>query len=174
MRVAAVLAALVWSAYAVGQPAVVYKSVDDQGVVSFSDLPPQDTTAVEQLEIVAPSPHSTDEYQRNLEAMRETTDRMAEDRRAREKHRAEMRELAARTDAYRAAAEPPPAPVDRYLPTYTAGSYWPGYRPGHPPWRPGIGPVPGHPVVRPPIQPPPQGQRPSQGNAQLMRPITTR
>jgi hypothetical protein len=137
-------------------------------VVSFSDVPPESSEGVEQYEIDTPPSQPTDEYVQNLEAMRETTDRMAEDRRAREKHRAEMRELAARTEAYQAAPEPQVVEVERYLPGYPGVNYRPGYRPGHPPWRPG------HPVVRPPVQTPPSAARPTQGNAQLMRPITTR
>lgn len=174
MRVAMSLIALFIPALALGQPSVVYKTIDEQGVVSFSDVPPEGGEEVEQYEIEAPPAQPTDEYVQNLEAMRETTDRMAEDRRAREKHRAEMRELAARTEAYQAAPEPQVVEVERYVPGYPGAYYRPGYRPGHPPWRPGHGPVPGHPVIRPPVQAPPPAARPTQGNAQLMRPITNR
>ena len=158
------------------ESAVVYKSVDEQGVVSFSDVPPENSSAVEQLEINAPQANSTGEYLENLEAMRETTDRMAEDRRAREKHRAEMRELAARTEAYEAASRPQVVEVNRYVPGYSSGYYRHGYRPGHPPWRPGHGPKPEHPIIRPPVQPIPQPlpSRPTDGNSQLMRPILSR
>lgn len=174
MRVAFSLIALLTPTLVLAEPPVVYKTVDEQGVVSFSDVPPEGDVAVEQYEVNAPPPQPTGEYLQNLEAMRETTDRMAEDRRAREKHRAEMRELAARTEAHQAAAEPRVVEVDRYLPGYVGGYQRPGYRPGHPPWRPGYGPRPQPPIVRPPVQPLPESTRPTQGNAQLMRPITTR
>ena len=94
MRVLVVPLVFLIPALAMAESAVVYKSVDEQGVVSFSDVPPENSGAVEQLEINATQANSTGEYLENFEAMRETTDRMAEDRRAREKHRAEMRELA--------------------------------------------------------------------------------
>jgi hypothetical protein len=174
MRAALFLIALFTPALALAEPSVVYKTVDEEGVVSFSDTPPKDGAAVERYEVNVPPPQPTGEYLENLEAMRETTDRMAEDRRAREKHRAELRELAARTEAHQAAAEPQVIEVNRYLPDYVGGYHRPAYRPGYPPWRPGYGPKPDHPIVRPPMQTLPEATRPTQGNSQLMRPITTR
>lgn len=170
MRITLVLVSLFLSSLAQGEPSVVYKTVDEQGVVSFSDVPPEGGAASEEVEVHAPAPQPTGEYLENLEAMRETTDRMAEDRRAREKHRAEMRELAARTEAQRAAAEPQVIEVERYLPSYGGGYY----RPGMPPWRPGHRPRPEPPIVRPPVQVPAEPTRPTEGNSQLMRPILTR
>ncbi len=161
MRIAPAFISLFLSSLALGEPSVVYKTVDEQGVVSFSDVPPDGGTSVEQVEVHAPAPQPTGEYLENLEAMRETTDRMAEDRRAREKHRAEMRELAARTEAHRAASEPQVVQVERYLPSYGGGYY----RPGMPPWRPGHGPRPQPPIIRPPVQLPQEPTRPTDGNS---------
>jgi len=152
----------------------VYKTVDEGGVVSFSDTPPTGVAEaeVEQLEIQAPAAQPGDEYRQNLEAMRETTDRMAEDRRAREKHRAEMRELQARTEAHQ---QPPPGPTQdfsSYSRVWGGGAY---YRPGYPPWRPGHRPRPEPPIVRPPLYPAHPGvSRPTDNNSQLMRPILSR
>jgi Domain of unknown function (DUF4124) len=164
---------LMFSPLVLGQQATVYKTVDEQGVVSFSDTPPADAADAEKLQIDTPVPQPTGEYEKNLEAMRETTDRMAEDRRAREKHRAEMRELAARSGSQGQAAQP--AQYDHYLPSYSYSSSG-HYRPGRPPWRPGYRPKPEHPIARPPHRPVqrPEHTRPTQGNAQLMRPITGR
>ena len=73
----------------------VYKTVDDKGVVSFSDIPPEGDPEVESFQIATPPPQDAEVAQQRLEDMRETTDRMASDRREREKHRAEMQELQA-------------------------------------------------------------------------------
>jgi len=77
----------------------VYKTVDDNGVVTFSDTAPDSGTPVEALDIEVAEPQLTETEQQRLEAMRETTDRMVEDRMAREKHRAEMRKLQAEQQA---------------------------------------------------------------------------
>ena len=76
------------------QSQTVYRTVDESGAVSFSDTPPNGDQEVEQLELQVAPPQDPEAYSQRLEDMRETTDRMAEDRRAREKHRAEMREPA--------------------------------------------------------------------------------
>ncbi len=175
MRITVVLLLACSSALAQAQGSTVYKTVDENGVVSFSDTPPAGSTDTQTLQVDAPPPQSDGQYQANLEAMRETTDRMADDRREREKHRAEMRELNARTSSYGQSGQPEVIEYDNYLPSYSSGYYGGGhYRPGKPPWRPGYRPKPEHPIARPVPQPHPGNQRPTQGNAQLMRPITTR
>lgn len=140
----------------------VYRTVGEDGVVQFSDQPPADAPA-ETLHINTPAPAADGQYQQNLEAMRETTDRMAAERRAREVHRAELREIAQR-------AQPEPAPqvqvYERYLPA--VGYYPPHYRPRPPHYRPG------QPPLRPRPQPLPANERPTEHNSQLMRPITSR
>ena len=171
MRLVLLIISLAVSSLALGQQSTVYRTVDENGVVSFSDTPPEEGGA-DKVQIDAPAPSSTGEYVENLEAMRETTDRMAEDRRAREKHRAEMRELAARTEAYEQSQQPQVIEYDNYLPSYVGGYYRPGHGHGRPPWRPGYRPKPEHPIARPPQRT--QNARPTQGNAQLMRPITPR
>jgi hypothetical protein len=162
----------------------VYKTVDENGVVSFSDTPPGGDTQVETMQIDAPDPRLDEEDQARLE----TTDRMAADRREREKHRAELRRLQAETT-------PPPNYTtedytdylgsSRYSGYYSGPVYrpWrPGYRPGHPGYRPGppghrpgrppgYRPRPEHPIARPPLRQPPQVQLGS--NAQLMRPLVS-
>jgi hypothetical protein len=138
------------------QAATVYRTVDENGVVSFSDSPPQSEVPVEEVELNVPPVQSGDEYVENLQAMRETTDRMAADRREREKHRAQMRELEARVSAYEA---PPQQDYRDYASYYP--NYYPVYRPrrpihGKPPWRPShpiVKPISGEPVVRPPLRP---------------------
>ena len=145
---------------AAGLATTVYKTVDENGVVSFSDKPPAENAEV--LKISTPPPQAPEEYIANLEAMRETTDRMARDRREREKHRAELKEIAAR-DAARQAQQQP---------IYT--DYYPGYsgayrNRGRPPYRPGYRPKPEHPIVHPPLRPAPGPFRPL--NSQLMRPM---
>lgn len=89
--------------------ATVYRSVDANGVVSFSDTQPADAAEVETLVIEVQQPQLTETEQERLEAMRETTDRMAADRQAREQQRAELRQQAARQQA----AQPPDDLCDR-------------------------------------------------------------
>ncbi|WP_165954240.1 DUF4124 domain-containing protein [Seongchinamella unica] len=145
----------------------VYRTVDDSGVVSFSDTPPTGDEDVEALAIEVVPPQDPEAYSQRLEDMRKTTDRMAEDRRAREKHRAELREIAAR-EAPRQSYQPDL--VDHYRSVWSGtGGYY--YRPGRPPWRPGHGPPPVH---RPPGPVKPAPSHPLQGNSQLMRPILPR
>lgn len=162
---------IVLMAAAIAQAQTVYRSVDESGVVSFSDTPPTGEQPVEELKIDVAPPQDPQAHSQRLEDMRETTDRMAEDRRAREKHRAELREIAAR-DAARQESYQPDL-VDQYSTSWsgTGGYYYP---PGRPPWRPGYRPKPEHPIYRPPgqVQPPPG--HPIQGNSQLMRPILSR
>ena len=141
----------------------VYKTVDENGVVSFSDKPQEKD--VEVLKISTPEPQSPEEHMANLEAMRETTDRMAEDRREREKHRAELKELTARNQS-------PQYPVqqnynDYYYPI-NSGRY---RRHGRPPYHPGYRPKPEHPIARPPLLPGGGSNRST--NSQLMRPIVS-
>ncbi len=156
---------------AVAQAQTVYRSVDESGVVSFSDTPPAGEQEAEELTIDVAPPQDPDAYSQRLEDMRETTDRMAEDRRAREKHRAELKEIAAR-DAPQQQSYPPDL-VDQYSTSWsTGGGYY--YRPGIPPWRPGYRPKPEPPIHRPPVQVQPQPSHPLQGNSQLMRPMLSR
>lgn len=156
-----------------GETATVYRTVDEKGVVSFSDMPPLPGVEAEELTIDFASPQSAQEYQRQLEAMRETTDRMVADRRAREKHRAEMREIAAKA----AAAERPAQPG--YVENDNGGLYTPvwgyyRYPRVQPPWRPGYRPGPGYPVVPTPYPVVDLRSWAAEHNSQLMRPIFPR
>ena len=147
--------------------ATVFRSVDENGVVTFSDTPPEGGVPAETMEIDTPPPQDPEAHAAQLDAMRETTDRMVEDRMARERHRAEMREIEARTQAYQA----PPQPVYDPYTSYAPVTYTRRYRGIHrPPWRPGHRPRPEHPIARPPLRPvhPPGGP-----NDQLMRPVVS-
>lgn len=139
----------------------VYKTVED-GVTTFSDAPPTEGVA-EVFEMQVPPRSDDGLLEERLAEMRETTDRMAADRREREQHRAELRALTA--------PEEPPAVAEAPPTTVWAGGFWPGYvnrpiRP-RPPLRPG-----------PPVRPQPLPQQPGwsvmqPGNSQLMRPIVS-
>jgi hypothetical protein len=165
------LAALLVCSCGVAQAQTVYKSVDENGNVTFSDTPPADDRVVaEQLELNVPAPAALEDQAQYLQDMRETTDRMAADRREREKHRAEVRELNARAQSYTAAGnDQSESTVDDYyttVPGYTARS---GYYYG--PHRPGYKPRPEHPVARPPLRPVPLDGY--SNNSQLMRPLVS-
>jgi len=130
----------------------VYRSVVE-GITTFSDAPP-DSGDFEALTIDTPAPAADGLLRERLAAMRESTDRMAETRREREKHRATLRALA--TPAPATSADPP-APAA----TVVLG-HWPAYLRPH--WRP----------IRP-IKPtaPPGWSIMQPGNSQLMRPIVS-
>jgi hypothetical protein len=129
-----------------GQAATVYKTVDEDGVVSFSDTKPVSEEPVETLKINAQAPPVSAEEQQRLEDMRETTDRMAADRMAREKQRAEVRQQQAQT----APAQPD---YTDYMGSGRNSGYY-GYY-GYPVRRPVVRPRPVHPIARPPVRPRP-------------------
>ena len=150
---------LMWAAP--GLATTVYKTVDENGVVSFSDTSTE--AGAEVLEITVAPPRSVENHLKNLEAMRKTTDRMADDRREREKHRAQLKEMEARS-------VPPLQPAYNEGATVISGGYY--YPPGRPPWRPGYRPKPEHPIVYPPLRPDSNAFRGA--NSQLMRPMLGR
>ena len=131
--------------------ATIYKSIDENGVVSYSDTRPADDSVVETLVIDEQSPAATEQAQQRLQDMRDTTDRMVADRMAREKHRAELRQLEAQTNAQQSSQDIP----DYYdtSPIYTGYYSYPAQRPWRP-WRPSHHPRPGHPIAHPPLRPP--------------------
>lgn len=128
--------------------ATVYRSVDANGTVSFSDRPPADVPA-EQLQVDAKDPPPSPEVEARREAMRKLGAEMREDRLQRE------------------GLVPPAAPAspvagrngdvdegDRETRGYTGYPYYPGYPgyPGYPSWRPpGTRPPPWPPQAAPPI-----------------------
>ena len=156
---------LLYSAHAVSD--TVYKSVDENGAISFSDIPPENGDETEKLQLVVPQPSSSGESLANLEAMRKTTDKMAADRLEREKNRAEMRELQASKQSQAVSSTDY---VDNYYPI-TTGYDNRKYYNHRPPYRPGLYPRPEHPIARPPMRPSSAGSGSS--NSQLMRPITS-
>ena len=137
-----------------GFAATVYKSVDENGVVVFSDTRPAEDIAVETIVIEAPAPLQSEQDQQRLRDMRETTDRMVADRMAREKHRAEMEQLQAQTDALQSSQE-----LTDY---HESSTVYPGYYnfPIRRAWRP-YRPRPKHPITRPPLRPPLQNRPPA-------------
>lgn len=142
----------------------VYRTVEN-GVVTFSDTPPEDGKA-EIIDMPELPPVNSDLLDQRLSAMRETTDRMAEDRREREKHRAELRV---------SRAQEQPVPVVETPATAVVGAYW---RPRQGIWRPGRPPnhrPPYRPIPAPLPSPasPPGWSVMQPGNAQLMRPIVS-
>lgn len=141
---AVILLLSVHSAISVG--ATVYKTVDEEGVVSYSDTPPAKEVPVETLVIDVQAPQLGESAQEQLDALRETTDRMVADRQQREKHRAEMREQQAQTQS-----QTLPQPVATTAPGLYSGTY-PTYYP-YPVYRPVRHPRPVHPIARPPLRP---------------------
>ncbi|GAB5413884.1 MAG: hypothetical protein Cons2KO_14870 [Congregibacter sp.] len=162
----------------------VYKSVEE-GVTSFSDTPPE-TGDAEVLQIDVQEPAKDGLLESRLAEMRETTDRMAADRREREAtRRAALASRAADESRPQTSADSDLTPQNWGISQWS--SFAPGFRPRpyphlrpHPypiaPWRPG------HPGLRPTPRPlpgiatptPPPGWSVIQpGNSQLMRPIVS-
>ncbi len=156
----------------------VYKTVDARGRVSFSDQPPPAGAAVEVLDYSMPAVMPSALDTARLEAMRETTDRMAADRREREAHRAKLR-----AEARTAQAAANPTPIydgyygDHYYPyrpvVRRGGRYRPGFghRPPLKPWPPIAHP----PIAHPPIAHPPIGKPPLRpGYPRVTRDVVSR
>ena len=150
-----------------GLAATVYKTVDENGVVSFTDIKPAGESPVETLLIDARAPQVNEVEQQRLQDMRDTTERMATDRMAREKHRAELRQLQAQTQAWQQPRYQYPV---NYSPRYLGySSGYSGYYnyPARRPWRHkrrprpehpiAGGPIAGHPIARPPLRLPARG-----------------
>jgi hypothetical protein len=147
-----------------GAQRTVYKSVDEHGVTSFSDEPPDAGKPVEQivLEIDEPDAAAIAAQQERLAALRESNERMAAERRERERQRAALH-----VPAPPAPAEAQVQVVNRYYTPYG------GYQRPYPPHRPPIHRPPRpHPVVPYRSQAPSKAGRATQHNAQLMRSIT--
>lgn len=117
----------------------VYRTVDRHGAVSFSDKPPAHSEIPAEELHIHTNTSSDENTAVRLEAMRETTDRMAASRMARERHRAELRKLDAETNLSRAALDAP-YPQEEYRtyePLYVAPyrRHHGGHKP-RPPLRP--------------------------------------
>ena len=126
------LSSIFWNGIALAT--TVYKTVDENGVVSYSDSPPAEEVPVETMVIDVQTPELSETAQEQLEAMRETTDRMVAGRQQREKHRADMRQQQSERQV-------PPQVVEYTDPGFYNGTYsgnypYPVYRPGRRP-RPG-------------------------------------
>ena len=135
--------------------ATVYRTVDDNGVVGYSDTPPADEVEVEILVIDIPTPELSESARQQLEAMRETTDRMVADRQQREKHRAELRKLQLESE---------PRVIEYPVPAIYDGIYTGYYSyPAYPAYRPVYRPRPDHPITRPPLRPRPPARLPGDG-----------
>ncbi len=150
--------ALLLLCYQPGFTATIYKSVDEHGVVRYSDTRPTEDILVETVVIEELAAPPVGQEQQRLLDMRETTDRMVADRMAREKHRAQLRQLEVKKTAQQSSQEA--SQYDNNAPIY-AGYY--DY-PVRYPWRHPHYPRPTHPIAHPPLRPPvqnfPPGMRP--------------
>ena len=156
-----------------GGATTIYKSVDAQGRVTYSDQPPLVDEVVDVYEYREPPPSRSALDVERIEAMREVTERMAADRREREAKRARARTTG---------RHPQPAPGGGngfYDDDYGDYDYAPGFYEGYRPAvyhrrvhkrRPGIHPpIARPPIARPPIGRPPIG-RPPMGRPPMGRP----
>lgn len=138
--------------------ATVYRTVDENGVVSFSDTRPAGDTPVDTMVINAQAPQVSAAAQQRLQDMRDTTDRMAADRMAREKHRAQMRQLQAQAQPrydYQYPRESNPQYVG-FSSGYSGYYNYPSR-----PWRRIHKRRPQQPIARPPLRQPGHDNHPS-------------
>jgi hypothetical protein len=162
-----ILAVCVCQAHAAGSY-TVYRSVAEDGSVSFSDRRPAADAEFDVVQLQVPVSAEPKLLRQRLRSMRETTDRMAADRRARERHRAELRALSARERALQQAAAAVPAEPPGY---YVVRPAWrrhhPRFRP-HPAHLPAK-PYPIHQPAAAPLPTPAGLGRVKAYNSQLMR-----
>jgi hypothetical protein len=153
--------ALLLSFAAAAGSTTIYKSVDGQGRVTFSDQPPDRGEVVDILEYSEPQPRPPALDLQRIEAMREVTDRMAADRREREASRARARAARQSRDSIPAYNGDYDSSGDRYEDYYPYRRYHSGFNPvrvihkppGH--RRPGFRPHHPHPpIARPHPRPP--------------------
>ena len=138
--------------------ATVFRTVDANGMASFSDTKPEGDATVETLVIDPHAPQLSDVDQHRLKRMRETADRMAAARMAREKHRAELRLLQVQMQTqYQPRYQPDNNPV---YTSYSSG--YPGYYnyPARRFWKHGHRQQPEYPIARPSQHRPRQGHHP--------------
>jgi len=122
------------------QGQTVYKSVDANGNIVYSDTPPDETLLLETFTLSQPSKAESDAQQRSddqIERMAGVTERLKEDREARERQRREEEE---RARAQQQQATPPLIYREEYYRGYYPyrepyGHYYPPYR-GRYPYRP--------------------------------------
>ena len=142
-------------AVALPASAQVYRSVDEQGNVIFSDSPPDDAVEVAPVEI-RPGPDDTQvrATRERLDAQREALESREAGRAAEEARRREERLRQREAQAQRQAAQPAPSEAS----DPDARAWW--YRGQQPPPRP-----------RPPIaRPPAERPRPPGGDHPAFRP----
>lgn len=139
-----------------GGATTIYKSVDAQGRVTFSDQPPPADEVVDVYEYREPPPSRSALDEERIEAMREVTERMAADRREREANRTRARTTGRHPQSASGGGN------GFYDDDYGDYDYSPGFYAGYGPAvhhrrvhkrRPGIHP----PIARPPIARPPTG-----------------
>ncbi|MEO0437808.1 MAG: DUF4124 domain-containing protein [Pseudomonadota bacterium] len=144
----------------------VYKSVEN-GVTTFSDAPPAEGDA-ERIELQLPPKPDAALLSERLAEMRETTDRMAADRREREQTRAALRadQLAARDRraSQDSGYEASPAWMNSYWPAYNRPGRFLRNRSHQVPYKPRATPA----------TPPPGWSVLAPSNSQLQRPIVSR
>ena len=137
----------------------VYRSVDPQGNIIYSDNPPADAAQIQNVELPpGPTEEQVEQAQQRGRAIQESADKMASEREAREKIAAEkrreeqQRQLAAEQEARIARLEA----MQRNQDYWDYGVYYPRYP------RP---PIIEHPIERPdrPVTRPQPGLPPVQG-----------
>jgi len=113
---AMLVAAEVGASETAGASVRVYRSVDAQGRVMFSDQPPMGAVQTDTIRLAVSQPQTAPEVRERQMAMRVTTARIEADRRARE--------------AARAPAPPPPqSPIHAFAPEPQVAVFYP-LRPG--------------------------------------------
>ena len=142
----AILIPLLFAGTCVAQ--TLYKSVDEQGHVTYSETPPADAVETKSVPIApGPSRENAERARERARAMAEEADTKYQELMERRKEEEEARKKAERERADREAAERQRAADESsYEGPYPYGWRWPY---PYPPIRPPIPPRPTHPIVPP-------------------------
>jgi hypothetical protein len=150
----------------------VFKTVNEDGVVSFTDFA---VPGAERLDIepIAADPEGAEASSRLIEQQLEVAKSLIEQQLEVAKSLEESRLARRRAETERRVALAASQPQTIYYPVERDTGFWGwpgyGYRPGRPPWRPGVRPpyrpgYPAHPIApghpRPPAARPPSQSRP--------------
>ena len=142
----------------------VFRSVDEHGVVTFSDVATDDAVRL-QLPAAVVSEDARAEQQALIDQQLAVAKALEESRLAREAARTERLEALAavepRTVYYREAdrARDAGSGSVTWQGSYWRNGYWPGHRPGHHPSWPGYPAKPVQPIEPPPEPPTPPSRR---------------
>jgi hypothetical protein len=162
LRLFPVILTLVLSTVVLAEPPVIYKSVDEQGRVTYSSEPVQDAVKVEEVQTApAPPVQETDNARDRTESMMDMANELEQGRLEKEKLRTEQQLQQQRLAQQQAQLEQQQKLLEemqQYNNGWAGGIYWPYPPAGQPFPRPPMKPRPPKPTPLP--EPPVSQPRP--------------